>query len=79
MVEQGKSYIVMTEVEKINRNTDMKKATIKAKSQLARYLNPKSKSVSIEIKQFQFISKSHYSDKIIYRFKIDKDNVQVIY
>lgn len=78
VTEQGKSYFIITEVEKIHRTTDMHRAMLKAKGQLARYLDPKEKSVIIEMKHFQFINKRDYAEKSVYRFKIDKQNVKLI-
>lgn len=78
VTEQGKSYFIVTEIERIHRTRDMHRAMLKAKGQLARYLDPKEKSVIIEMKHFQFVSKRDYAEKSVYRFKIDKQNIKLI-
>lgn len=71
-------YLIVVETERIHSTKSGQRAAIKAKAQLAHYLKPRSKSATIEIKHFQIVDKKDYSDKSVYRFKVNKKDIWIV-
>ena len=74
----GETYIIETQVNKMNRAQESRIATMKAKVQLARFLKKQSKSIIVDLQHFIFVDRKITQNKVIYRFKIDKNNIEVI-
>ncbi|MDO9799164.1 hypothetical protein Q7458_07265 [Glaesserella parasuis] len=71
-------YFIQIKMNKINNARDNRIASVRAKSQLAKYLKKQSGSIVIDLKHFSLVEKVSYQDEVIFTFKIKKDDVQVL-
>lgn len=71
-------YFIETEVDKVNKSRDVRKAYLKAKSQLLRYLNQDSSKVEAKLSHFILYNALEIEDKTTFFFKVKTSNILII-
>lgn len=71
-------YFIQIKIDKVNNARDNRIASIRAKSQLAKYFKKQSESIVIDLKHFSLVEKVYYQDEVIFTFKIKKDDVHIL-
>lgn len=71
-------YFIQIKIDKVNNARDNRIASIRAKSQLVKFLKKRSESIAIDLKHFNIVEKVSYQDEVIFTFKIKKDNVHIL-
>lgn len=71
-------YFIETEVDKVNKSRDVRKAYLKAKSQLLRYLSQDSSKVEAKLSQFILYNALEIEDKTTFFFKVKISNILII-
>lgn len=65
-------------MESFSRSRDKQIAGVRAKAQLAHYLNQDKAQNGIELKHFMLLDKNQNGDKVIYRFKVAKKDIKIV-
>lgn len=71
-------YFIKTRMNKVNKARDTRKAYLKAKLQLSRYLNKDSKSIKIELSHFSLLKMEEDKEERIFFFKIKPSNIIIL-
>lgn len=76
--EQGKFYLIETQIEKISPVRDHRVAPLYAKSQLIKYLRKQHPVNQISLSQFILEKKTVTQNKTIFLFKVNAENVKIV-